>query len=454
MKKLAYLYEIPLFYLLLQAFNFFFVPDAPGFYGLAPHPYWLGILLFSHRYGMVAGAFTGIVSAAFFFGANWLLGERYLFEDVTFYLEPGMFLIVGTVVGYGAQRYRDEIAGLKNDKIAGKSQESRLMEEIGVLKSVISELEKRIVTRMSTIVTLYEGARRLESVSSEELYPAILTFAAKVLEVDEAAVYVRSGGKFVLKESFGWSADTRWPREFSPDEGIAGRCVSLGKIVTVRDLMGDNTFSKTAASGEPLMVGPLKAGESGDIVGVLCIQKMPFLAFNSAAINLFSFLLSWAQRSLTRAIYVQDIKAQEILDTEFGLYSWRYLKLRLEQEFAHSKIYYLPLSVAFARVVGLDSLPEERQRTLLMAAGRLLRDVCRKMDVVATCGEPDVSFAVLFLTTSRAQAEGLRTRVVEGFAALGFPPSISLKMGLASFTPTTPDEHALLEDAKRDLFSV
>ena len=65
-KKYSYVYEIPLFYLGIIFINRVFAPEMPAFLDVVPHPYWLGVLLFSFRYGIVAGLISGILSAVLF----------------------------------------------------------------------------------------------------------------------------------------------------------------------------------------------------------------------------------------------------------------------------------------------------------------------------------------------------------------------------------------------------
>lgn len=446
MKKFSYFFEAPLFYLLLYGINRVFLPDQPGFYGVSPHPYWAGVLLFSFRYGAGGGFTSGVVSAAALIAPMWFFGERYLFEDASFYVEPGTFVIVGALVGYGIQRYRDRIEDAAREKMALKVRERALQDEIATRTEIISELEKRIVTRMSTIVTLYEGARKLETVRLGELYPAILSFVAKVLEAEEAALYVKDGGVFTLKDSYGWSDAKRWPESFVPGEGVAGGAALTSKIVTVRDFLQDASTARDA-----LMAGPIKTGEGGDVAAVLCIQKMPFLNFNSASINLFAFLLGWANRSAARASYVTGLKAHEIVDPDYGVYSASYFRLRLEEELQRSKTYYLPLSVGLVGMEGARGMENERRKKIFSAVGQLLRETCRLMDVVAVIPEDDLPFAVLFLTASKAQAEGMKTKILEAYSRLGFPASLKMRVGIASFTPQTRDAEQILKEAKLGL---
>src|SRR5690606_4007319 len=114
-------------------------------------------------------------------------------------------------------------------------------------------------------------------------------------------IYIKQDDAFVLKETFGWNEENSGKRQFAFGQGIAGQAAARSKVLTVRDFLTEGENDKALAHQDCLMAGPLQVGEKGETVGILCVQKVPFLNFNTASINLFSFLLNWANRSIGRA---------------------------------------------------------------------------------------------------------------------------------------------------------
>lgn len=446
MKKYVVLYEVPLLYALVYAFNQVFYPDLPGFIGINPHPFWGVILLFALRYGTGAGFYSGVCGAALFFASTWFEGERFLFDDTTFFFEPFLFVIMGTLCGYTVQWYKSQIAFLTQETTGLQEREQKLIEEHKFQQSIISELEKRIVTRISTLIHLYEGARKLESSLSEEVYKAALGFSLKILEAQAGAIYLLEKGKLIVKETVGWETDNSWPRELDPFEGLAGRAFASGKLTTIRDVLGTE---KAEASADCLMAGVLKRGESGDPIGVMCIQRLPFLHFNNANINIFSFLTQWASRSIGRSTYIENLKANEIIDPELGIFSHRYLELRAEEEFSKSKTYYLPMSLALIGFTRLDALPFEPKHTTLIALSQLLRETCGPIDVVARFPDPHIPFAILMTTTNEKQALVLKNKLILSVQNLNI--GLILQVGTASFEPRHQNVGKLFLEAKAAL---
>lgn len=455
MKRYTFLYEIPIFYCFLIFFNKVFVSELPGFINISPHPYWLGVLAFGFYYGVLAGFISGFFAAALYLTMTWYYGEPYLFEDTTFYALPSLFMIIGTLIGAGVQRYRGMIYKLLKDKTQLYTQEKSLKEEIHTQQEIISELEKRIVSRMSTLITLYEGARKLEAVEMKELYQAILNFVCKTLEATQAAIYIKQNDRYVLQEKFGWSEENEKEHFFYYGKGVAGQSVAKEKILTIKDFLSQDEvdWEKVETNQNCLMAGPLRIGDSGEIIGVLCIQQIPFLNFNTASISLFSFLLNWANRAIGRADYIQNLKAHEIIDPQLGIYSYRYLQTRSEEEFARSKTYYLPLSVALVSLEGLEKLTAKQQLAVRLAVSQLLKENCRSMDVVSAYPDDKFQFAILMITVSQGQAEAIKKEILEQFSVLHFPEKIRLKIGIASFKPNMENFETLVENAKKDVAS-
>jgi len=461
MKLYSYLYEIPLFYAILVALNYFRFPEYPGFLEINPHPYWLGILLFSFRYGTFAGAITGILSTVTYIIFIWLEGDRYLFGDFHFYLLPSLFIIIGTLIGIGVDKYiqinkkqKKELIKLSGDKI-------HLYQELKSQRVITNELEKRIVTKTSTLVTLYEGARRLDTVEFEDLYKSIVLFFSKTLDVKEAAIYLKDNNKWKLKRSLGWENEDSWPKEYALNDGLVGLSGSGGKVLNIKNFLGKDVERQKiqVTDSQPqldikrecLMAGPLKKGENGNVIGVFSIQAIPLLSLNSATVNLFSFLLNWASRSLGTAYFFEEMKKQEILDPELEIYSFRYFETRFKQEFLRSRTYYLPLSIALITITGTDNFPPPKKKSVMTAISHLLKDSCRDIDVIASFPDPNIPFACLLTTTTAEKSSDVKKVIFDNFEKLNLDKSVRLHIGISSYTPKTKSIEDFLNLTKEEL---
>lgn len=459
--KLKYAIEIVVFYAVMAAVNLLVFPSYPGFVGIDPHPYWLGVLLFGFRYGVAAGFGSGLISAALYLAMAWVGIERYLFEDVSFYVLPALFIIAGVITGVGMHTTRRDIRDLKGRLSNQQEKMAQQDGEIRTLRDINSGLEKRVVTRMQTLVTLYEGARSLSTTTLDDLYKAVLHFTAKTLGAEEAALYLRTDDGWRVKERYGWKEYARHPEHLQPGEGITGLAGLRGKLLTVRDFVGQDV--PTNILTDCIMAGPVRGPirdldtgdpKQGEVVAVVSIQDIPFLQFNSSTVSLMNFLLDWASRAVCHATEVATMKENEIWDPQYQVFSMNYFRSRAHQEWIRSKTYYLPLSVGMVKAEGLAGLKSGARHKVLSILAEVLKQSCREMDVVARLQDTSMPFAFLLITASPAQAEEVHKTIMRRLDAIDISgldsqyAAVKLQIGLSHFSPRVKDMDAMIRDAQ------
>ncbi len=449
-QKVSYIYEIPLFYGFLLFLNQVVASSLPGFLGVDPHPFWLGVLVFGIRYGVSAGLISGIVSTSLYLGIAKTTLEPYLFEDVRFYVLPSCFILFGVLFGVVSGTYRNRFSRSKEENEVLKVNLKVREEEIETLKEINLGLEKKIVSRMATLVTLYEGVRRLEVDDPEVFWSVILDFITKTLSADKASLYLRIGDFWSVKQSFGWEAFEKHPQKLGYQEGLVGMAGASGKIVSVRDFIDVKSQQGPELLGDAVMAGPIRRGEDGEVVAVIGIQRIPFLLFNSATLNLFSFLLQWASRSLGKLHQFLESSELDILDAQYRVYSKRYFHMRGEQEYQRSKLYYLPLSVGVVHIRGLSHYDSQRQKRVMTVMAEILKRQIRPMDVLARFREEqDSPFAFLLMTSNQAQALEMRDKMMASILRIESDLSVSIR--LSHFNPSTNGWEALLAEAMNEV---
>lgn len=439
-KKYSYVYEIPLFYLGITFLNKVFAPEMPAFMDVVPHPYWLGVLLFSFRYGLIAGLISGIISTLLFLVLVSFSSQQYLLNDFSFYSRPAFFILVSIFIGASVEVYRSKLRHAQKNRDEYEKDKKNYLAEIRTLKEIQQGLEKKIVTQTSSLVTLYEGARKLETYEKDDLYNSILEFVSKCLGVEESSIYCLENHQWHMTYTYQWSDYREKKISFSFGEGMVGLAGSRNKIYSIRDFIGQEESGLNLNTlGDCLVAGPLKEGEKGEVVAVLAIQNMPFAKFNSSTLSLLNFLLLWGSRAIERASFINELQNKTILDFKYRVHSYSYFVSRLEDEFLRSKTYMLPLSVGLVDVQGLDDFSSKEQEKILMVLGQVLRNQVRKVDIVSLYEAQGAQFAILFITASEKQANEIKVKILNNFNSLRLNESwqrdIHLKIGISSYHP-------------------
>lgn len=447
MKRFSYLYEIPIFFLIILGVNRVLASAIPGFIGVDPHPFWLVILLFGIRYGVTAGLSSGITATVLYLAIARYSLEPYLLEDIRFYVLPSCFILFGVLTGVVSGTYRQRLKDSQEENLKLKNELSQFEEEVKTLKEINLGLEKKIVSRMSTLATLYEGARRLDSTDPDIFWKEFLNFITKTLGADQSSLYLAENKKWVLKYYWGWESFEKHPASLEYSEGLIGLAGAQNKVLSVRDLMQNSSPQLPDLLGDALIAGPVRAGEDGKVVGVLSIQKMPFLSFNSATVNLFSFLLNWASRALGKLEETSKLRELDIIDPRYRIYSKRYFMMRGQEEYQRSITYYLPLSVGIVKIPDLSLLQDIQRKEKLAVIAELLKSQIRLMDVLAVYEESaNTPFSFLLMTSSPHQSEEVVKRMLSLLQEID--PEIKIDIQLSHFSPGIKSWEELLDKAR------
>ncbi|GEM_PF-2574003 len=459
MKRATYWYEIPLAFAVLHGLNVWLAPESVPFLHFAIHPYWLPIVLFALHYGLRGGALAGAIAAGLYGALIWWSDDRYLFEDADFLFLPGLFLCMGVAIGAAVENYRRRLAAAATHALALLQDITTLREEAVTQATIRRGLEKQIVTRMATLITLYEGARQLENDDPHAVQAAIVTFIAHTLDAPAVALYVRNADMWELRLQHGDIEPHANPHRAAirVGTGIVGLAGARGRVVTVRDVLKDPDaqIAAQASTSDCLFAGCLMHADTGEIYGVIAVQRLDFLLFNSSTVNLFAFLLDWAARALTRAQHVQVLRAADIVDPTYQVYSYRYAKTRGTQEFARSKTYALPFGVALIAVPGLSTWADTAQRHWLQILARLLSHQVRDIDILARGNAPDLPFLILFMTASAAQCAEYCANILHTLTQLGQDagtPFPAVHCGLSNYTPQHTSFDEMMKEAGTNVF--
>jgi diguanylate cyclase (GGDEF)-like protein len=456
MGKNSYLYEVPIFYGIVFLVQKFFFPQHPSFFEITPHPYWLGILPFALRYGLLAGFLSGLFSCGFYLTGLWMEGDRYLFEDAEFYILPFIFILVGFIVGEVIDRLHSLLDKKEADRQQVIQDKKALATQITLLKKTNQALEKQVVSQVGSLVVLYEGASRLENLEREQLMKNILSFFTQALQANKASLYLKEENSWVLDSEVGWTPQDPYSKRLDFREGLIGKAGSENKIVSLRDWfpqdLGKAWQGRNRA--DAIFAGPIRRAPK-EVIGVYAVQDLPFLKFTSATLNLLALLLNWAEISIAKSLSFEELKSKSILDEILNVYNVQYFRTRMKQEFSRSRTYSLPFCLILVRIPGLKALPLSIQINLLKALSRVLMQQSREIDIVTKYSDPEIPFAILMITASRNHAQALKEKILKMVDELGLlkPPAalskeaLDLKLGISSFHPRMGSAEVMIEEA-------
>ena len=187
----------------------------------------------------------------------------------------------------------------------------------------------------------------------------------------------------------------------------------------------------------------------------------PFVLLLGLVLAMFTGILS---NSIKLLLENKGLETKATRDKLTGLYTYDYLRRRLEDEWKRCQKLKLPLSVVmtdldhFKRIN--DTLGHEVGNEMIRRTAAVLKDSVRGYDVVSRYGGDE--FVVLLWHAHRKDAGEYRDRLRKLYQGMArsLEPALqdsSISIGIATFDPNVnpadpPHTQALIESADRDLF--
>ncbi len=449
-KKNYILLEILGFIGLLMAINLIWFRDDLGFHKFNPNPFWLVVIFTGARYGANWGVFSSLlVGLIYLFTPG--KGKVFLADKMPM---AASFLIVGFFLGGLRDSLEKKLREWQDRSRRQKEELESISSRYAALDNLRKELEKKVLSQTSTVITLYETALSLGNLELKELLPTIPKVIKEYIEAEWCSLYLLEGGNFRLKASLGYPEDKLPPQRVSITEGIMGKVAGSGKMVTVRDLEWKAGKEGGGDRGK-IMCAPLKS-VSGDIMGVINVDRIPFVKFNHASVKLLSVVADWASRAIGNATRYGKAEANRIDDEVAKVYNDRYIKRRLEEEFSRALRYKTVFSAMIIRIEYYALLASgEMKTTLLCGLGSAFTLALRTTDIIGR-EENEHSFLIILPFTDEKGARKVEERLIKGLNDFDLKPyrdesKLRFSIGRATFDSQMKSDEELLNRVRSSM---
>lgn len=383
--------------------NAAFFQDHTAYLGIHPHPYFVLIILSSLRYPRLASLVsTAIVAAALFAQAYLAPGGHFTTSSPLVFKYAILFLIANLVLGELGSMFYREIQESR-DKLAETERAQQILQaQYDALQLVKDELSERIVGQTSSILSLYEAAKRLESLDSDQIYAALLELTAKFIGAESCSLFLVDPDtqEARLSKRFGWTAEdkAKWGKpRFGLGDGVVGRVVEENRMVTLKELSDERSLAEAAKETalETILAAPLS--NEGKIEAVINVERLPFLKYSPTNIRLFYLIADLGATALANSRKFERMKKENIVDVETGLATVAYLETSIGSEIQRYKR--TGLEFCFC-LMALDN--EEELRKLLgkkldrlnSQVARLALGCKREIDVAALLPTGEMAFVL------------------------------------------------------------
>lgn len=385
--------------LLLDAMVF----DHTRYWAANPHPFWFIVLLLACKYGTKEGLLAALLcSAALLFGN---LPEQNATQDSYAYALhvlrlPLLWLVSAIVFGELRQMHIRERDHLENSLLQSEEREQHIAQSYEWVKQLKDLLELRMAGQLRSSISAYRAAKAMESLSPVEVMSGLEELVKTTLHPEQFSVYTLDGEGLHATLTHGWKESEHFARSFGNTTPIYKAVVGEQRVLCVA-----NNQHERILAGQAMLVGPLLDRDSGEVVGMLKIEKLGYTDLHLSNIEAFTTLCDWAGMAVVNARKYQAAKAESIVNPEHKLLTQGYFKRFSAFISALAERVGFDVASLHIRLANAGDFDAETRNRMARALAESVDTVLRNVDMAFDHQTDSEHYAIVLPATARKGAE-------------------------------------------------
>lgn len=400
--------EICIFFIIALLLDYYFY-QGNRYWDLAPHPFWLIIILISTQYGTNEGLLAALISSLALLLFN--MPEQNIHLDLYAYAfmvmqKPLMWFVTAVIIGELRNRQFRELQNLYSMALKNKDELVRITEAYDHLNQLKDRLESEVASQLNTAINLYQTARSMEKLNTTQVLLQSRKLISQILDPKQYSLYLLNDNTLQAAIQNGWEKDASYIRNFSDDSSIFQAIVGERKFLNITRIEGEMILRE-----EGVMAGPLISKESDAVLGMLKIEQLSFTQLNLSTVKSFEIICEWIGAVLQNAKQHQLLKSQSMVSSS-GIYS--------NQFFDHSKNYIEELgklagfdvTLIKLRILNPQKLSNDQRLFLPELIHAATLQILKPTDMMFEPQRRGWLFHLILPTANQAKAELIKTQLL------------------------------------------
>jgi len=356
-----------------------FVFAGDRFFNVQPHPFWIIILLVAAQYGTGEALLATIACTAALLVGN--IPDQPIDQDIYIYIltlcrNPILWLFTVVFVGEIGRRHRNRIDELLLEAEGGREHIRVLDDAYRKVAAAKSQLEVRVAGQMKTVVALYQAARAIDRLAPEEVLNGVDKIIQTILDPQQYSVFLLDQGVLRPLIVEGWEAPDQYSRHFTADSDLFRAVIGQQRILNVsqpEDLI--------ILTDEGIIAGPLLSAETGEVFGMLKIERLGFLDFSPSTLENFRVTCDWIATAYTKALRFRKAEDSAAYGSHQNLFAAGFRERQTQIVTKLARRIGFPLSALRVLVQGTEHLPKARRPAISAAVGKAVEETLRDTDL-------------------------------------------------------------------------
>ena len=395
------------------------------FLNIQPHPFWIPVLLVAAQYGALEGVAAAVLASAALLVGNLPalgFGEDPYSYIVGLAINPAMWLAGGLAVGELRSQADRRASAMEVELAAGAKREHRLSEAAERLATANRALEERVAGQLRTVASLYEASRAVEQLGAGDVLVGIAGLVRAGLNPTKFSLYLLNHDQLEAVLNEGWSANDKFTRVFGASSALYREVIAQHKFLCVA-----TPADHAVLAEEGMLAGPVISAETGEIIGMLKVERMEVLDFNMTSVESFRVLCQWIGTSFARARTLEHAFGRSFVGAGGILSASAEPALTLFLKSLARRARF-DLSAINVSVHVPDGFPTGRKAEIIRGIRQALANGLRQTDIACERGGHGYDYVIMTPVCSHAEArrlsDTLRTAIAQAMPA-GFGIRVS-----------------------------
>lgn len=406
--------------------------NADIFADVNPHPFWLIVILISIQYGTVEGFISAIICTIVYVTGrpDSVINVE---EQTTFFYQIGslpiLWLGMSVITGELMIRHIRQKKSLQEDVEELRVEVDTITDNYQKLRDKKQRLEQKLASNFRSGIDVFNAARKLEKYNSVELISSIEDLVVSLLDVEKFSIFVMNKNTLNAEVRYGWQEDDTLLKTISSDHPLFQAMVAEQKPLFV-----SNEEEEKLLSHQGVMAGPIMDANTGDCLGMIKIEAMPFIEYTISSQKKFTLICDWISEAFTTTKAFEKAITNDIQDHKTGILSFGYFQTQTGFLTQLAQRMKFNVSAVIIRIVHTEPISDAVKESAKAMVSDAIKSKLRSVDSIFQYKLKELEFAVVLPSANHENSELILQRIeaeinekrTEEMQSLTFSYSISM----------------------------
>lgn len=396
--------------LVITLIDFFFF-SGNRFMEVNPHPFFIPVLLVAAQYGSAEGILTALLATLFYLVGNIPAPAQGVDHYDYIYglaINPVLWFVTGWGLGELRQRHVRERERLRRELQDAQQREELISSSYTFVKNRKEALEVQVSGQISSSVDAFRAAKAVETLDPKAVMQGVEQLVKAVLGPQKFSLYILHDNKLTATILHGWAAGEPFAQVIDSYSPLFQAVVGRQELLVVV-----NEDHQKALDSQGIIAGPILDPETKQVLGMLKVEQIDFVALNLNTIEAFRSLSEWIGMALINARNYQLVKSEAMVNPEHNMLSYSYFRRQSDYLTRLAKRVGFSVSMIVIKLNEAQSLSDVDRVTVARQIGESVRTVLRSVDMAFDYQTEGGEYSILLPATGLAGATNVRDKIAK-----------------------------------------